>query len=100
MVAAASVAMMVADLAVDKGKWLGGLQKTENFKIGTKENGLNHIFDGEVLKSGRANGYHYEGMPNSNGKIVGNVDPPNELGVYQASIEVSGVLKKLNQHFS
>lgn len=85
--------------AVDKGKWLGGLQNTENFKIGTKENGLNHIFDGEVLKSGRANGYHYEGMPNSNGKIVGNVDPPNELGVYQANIEVSGVLKKVKSTF-
>ena len=50
MVAAASVAMMVADLAVDKGKWLGGLQNTENFKIGTKENGLNHILMAKYSK--------------------------------------------------
>ncbi|WP_227793451.1 EndoU domain-containing protein [Paenibacillus guangzhouensis] len=78
---------------VDKEKWLGSLQNTENFKIGTKENGLNHIFDGEILKNGNANGFHYEGMPNSNGKIVGNIDPPNEFGVYQANVEISGVLK-------
>lgn len=84
---------------VDKEKWLGGIQNKENFKIGTKENGLNHIFDGEILKNGKANGFHYEGMPNSNGKIVGNVDPPNEFGVYQANIEVSGVLKKVKSTF-
>ena len=78
---------------VDKERWLGNLQNTENFKQGTKENGLSHIFDGEILKKGNANGFHYEGMPNSNGKIVGNVDPPNEFGVYQANIEINGVLK-------
>ncbi|MGG1615269.1 EndoU domain-containing protein, partial [Paenibacillus sp. NRS-1781] len=88
-----------AKSVVDKEKWLGGLRNKENFKIGTKENGLNHIFDGEILKNGKANGFHYEGMPNSNGKIVGNVDPPNEFGVYQANIEVSGVLKKVKSTF-
>ncbi|AWB46070.1 hypothetical protein DCC85_19110 [Paenibacillus sp. CAA11] len=78
---------------IEKEKWLGSLQNTDNFKQGTKENGLNHIFDGEILKNGNANGFHYEGMPNSNGKIVGNVDPPNEFGVYQANVEINGVLK-------
>ncbi|WP_230202487.1 EndoU domain-containing protein [Paenibacillus ihumii] len=78
---------------VDKERLLGSLQNTENFKQGTKENGLSHIFDGEILKNGNANGFHYEGMPNSNGKIVGNVDPPNEFGVYQANVEINGVLK-------
>ncbi|MGG4202885.1 EndoU domain-containing protein [Paenibacillus jamilae] len=78
---------------IEKEKWLESLQNTENFKQGTKENGLNHIFDGEILKNGNANGFHYEGMPSSNGKIVGNIDPPNEFGVYQANIEINGVLK-------
>ncbi|OAB37783.1 EndoU domain-containing protein [Paenibacillus glacialis] len=84
---------------IEKKKWLESLQNTENFKQGTKENALNHIFDGEVLKNGNANGFHYEGMPNSNGKIVGNVDPPNEFGVYQVNIEVNGVLKKPKSTF-
>ncbi|MFD1905330.1 EndoU domain-containing protein [Paenibacillus rhizoplanae] len=80
---------------VDKEKWLGNLQNTENFKQGTKENGLNHIFfDGEILKKmGMLMVFHYEGMPNSNGKIVGDIDPPNEFGVYQAIVEINGVLK-------
>lgn len=78
---------------IEKKKWLESLQNTENFKQGTKENGLNHIFDGEILKNGNANGFHYEGMPNSNGKIVGNLDPSNEFGVYQAKVEINGVLK-------
>ncbi|WP_426980666.1 EndoU domain-containing protein [Bacillus pseudomycoides] len=78
---------------IEKKKWLENLQNTENFKQGTKENGLNHIFDGEILKNGNANGFHYEGMPNSNGKIVGNLDPSNEFGVYQAKVEINGVLK-------
>ncbi|MFC7560470.1 hypothetical protein ACFQY3_18215 [Paenibacillus farraposensis] len=64
-----------AKSVIEKEKWLESLQSTENFKQGTKENGLNHIFDGEILKNGNANGFHYEGMPNSNGKIVGNIDP-------------------------
>lgn len=78
---------------IDKTKWLESLQNTENFKQGTKENGLNHIFDGEILKNGNANGFHYEGMPNSNGKIVGNIDTPNEFGVYRANVEINGVSK-------
>lgn len=78
---------------VDKEQWLGSLQHTENFKMGTKENGLSHIFGGEILKNGNANGFHYEGMPNSNGRIVGKVDTPNEFGVYQANVEINGVPK-------
>ncbi|WP_338591285.1 EndoU domain-containing protein [Paenibacillus sp. Y5S-9] len=78
---------------VDKERWIGSLQNTENFKTGTKENGLSHIFGGEILKNGNANGFHYEGMPNSNGKIVGKVDTPNEFGVYQANVEINGVPK-------
>lgn len=38
-------------------------------------------------------------MPNSNGKVVGNIDPPSEFGAYRANIEVSGVPKTLSLHF-
>ncbi|MFI8707937.1 hypothetical protein ACIGHG_12805 [Bacillus sp. NPDC077411] len=34
----------------DKIQGLENLKNTENFKQGTKENALNHIFDGEILK--------------------------------------------------
>ncbi|PYY31215.1 WXG100 family type VII secretion target [Paenibacillus illinoisensis] len=82
-----------------KGNWnLDDLQNTEAFKKGTTSNALNHIFEGELIK-GQAVGFHYEGMPNSKGKIVGNVDPPNEYGVYRANIEVDGVLKKAKTTF-
>ncbi|MFD3262291.1 EndoU domain-containing protein [Paenibacillus lentus] len=84
---------------LEKKKWFENLKNTDNFKQGTKENALSHIFDGEILKNGNANGFHYEGMPNSNGKIVGNIDPPNKFGVYQANIEVNGVLKKVKSTF-
>lgn len=84
---------------IEKQKWLDSLQNTENFKQGTKENALNHIFDGEILKNGNANGFHYEGMPNSNGKIVGNPDPVNEFGVYQAKVEINDMLKRPKSTF-
>ncbi|MGG4346633.1 EndoU domain-containing protein, partial [Paenibacillus lautus] len=85
--------------ALEKKRWFDSLQNIENFKQGTKENALTHIFDGEILKGGKANGFHYEGLPNSNGKIVGDIDPPNEFGVYRANIEVNGVLKKVKSTF-
>lgn len=65
----------------------------ELVKQGTKENGINHIFNGEILKNGNANGFHYERTPNSNSKIVGDLDPSNEFGVYQAKVEIDGILK-------
>lgn len=85
--------------AIKKSEWLESLKNTENIKQGTKENGLNHIFDGEVLKNGKANGFHYEGLPDSKGKVVENIDPPNEYGVYRANIEVDGVPKKPKSTF-
>ncbi|MDM5154718.1 EndoU domain-containing protein [Bacillus sp. DX1.1] len=88
-----------AKSVIEKKEWLESLKNTENFKQGTKENALNHIFDGEILKNGNANGFHYEGMPNSNGKVVGNIDPPSEFGAYRANIEVSGVPKNPKSTF-
>ncbi|MDT8979323.1 EndoU domain-containing protein [Paenibacillus sp. chi10] len=82
-----------------KVSWnLDDLKNTESFKKGTTSNALNHIFEGEIIK-GQAVGFHYEGMPNSKGKVVGNVDPPNEYGVYRANIEVDGILKKAKTTF-
>ncbi|MEK3789013.1 EndoU domain-containing protein [Paenibacillus sp. FSL K6-1230] len=77
---------------------LDDLKNTDTFKKGTTSNALNHIFEGEIIK-GQAVGFHYEGMPNSKGKIVGNVDTPNEYGVYRANIEVDGILKKAKTTF-
>lgn len=34
---------------------------------------------------------NYEGTPNSNSKIVGDLAPSNEFGVYQAKVEIDGV---------
>lgn len=74
------------------------LKNTEVFKKGTTSNALNHIFEGEIIK-GQAVGFHYEGMPNTKGKVVGNIDPPNEYGVYRANVEVDGILKKRRPRF-
>ncbi|PJN61991.1 hypothetical protein PAEAM_15540 [Paenibacillus sp. GM1FR] len=74
------------------------LKNTEVFKKGTTSNALNHIFEGEIIK-GQAVGFHYEGMPNTKGKVVGNIDPPNEYGVYRANVEVDGILKKAKTTF-
>uniref|UniRef100_UPI0015548245 EndoU domain-containing protein n=1 Tax=Saccharibacillus deserti TaxID=1634444 RepID=UPI0015548245 len=76
----------------------GGLIGTDIFKKGTTSNALNHIFEGEVLK-GEAVGFHYEGIPNSRGRIIGNIDSPNTYGVYRANIEVDGILKNAKTTF-
>ncbi|MGR3206665.1 T7SS effector LXG polymorphic toxin [Bacillus glycinifermentans] len=82
-----------------KASWnIDVLKNTENFKKGTSSNALNHIFDGEIVK-GNAVGFHYEGLPNSKGKIIGHVDPPNKQGVYRAKIEVDGVPKQAKSTF-
>lgn len=75
-------------------KSIADLKNVENFNQGTKHNALKHIFEGEInAKTGQAMGFHYEGFPTSKGKIVGNLDPPNEFGVYRANVEIEGVLK-------
>ncbi|WP_242222713.1 WXG100 family type VII secretion target [Bacillus cereus group sp. BfR-BA-01380] len=69
------------------------LKNLDNFKIGTKEDALKHIFYGEVTKKGKAVGFHYEGMEGSKGKIVGEIEGPNNLGVYRANVEIDGEKK-------
>ncbi|WP_145413126.1 WXG100 family type VII secretion target [Paenibacillus xylanexedens] len=77
---------------------INDLKNTEVFKKGTTSNALNHIFEGEIIK-GQAVGFHYEGLPSSKGKVIGNIDPPNEHGVYRANVEVDGILKKAKTTF-
>ena len=45
---------------------LKALKRTGNFK----ESAINHIFEGEVNKSGKAVGYHYENIRNSAGQVI------------------------------
>ncbi|MCF2945434.1 EndoU domain-containing protein [Paenibacillus tarimensis] len=87
-----------ADAVEQVGKSVDNLKNTDNFKQGTKSNAINHIFEGEVVK-GQAVGFHYEGVQNSKGKVVGNIDPPNEFGVYRANVEVEGTLKQAKSTF-
>ena len=45
---------------------ISGLQNTSNFKSGS----INHVLKGEINKSGKAVGYHYEGFSDSQGSII------------------------------
>lgn len=70
-----------------------GLQNTNNFKAGS----LNHVLKGEINSKGKAVGFHYEGMPGSQGSIVaGTKSTPNSFGVYEAKVQVNGILKTSN----
>lgn len=77
---------------------LENFKNTDDFKKGTTSNAVDHIFEGEIIK-GQAVGFHYEGMPSSKGKVIGNIDPPNEYGVYRANIEVDGIPKSAKSTF-
>jgi Bacterial EndoU nuclease len=68
------------------------LKNIEHFRPGA----LKHIFEGE-LNAGLASGYHYEGLPNTPGRIVpGTESFPNKYGVYRGKITVYGVRKPTN----
>ncbi|WP_206194070.1 EndoU domain-containing protein, partial [Serratia microhaemolytica] len=59
---------------------------------GCSGSGVNakHIFHGEINRRGRAVGFHHEGSIGHQGKarVVEITKPPNELGIYQAKVEV------------
>lgn len=68
------------------------LKNTENFT----DKSLKHIFEGELTKRG-ASGYHVDTIDETIGKIIeGTKTPPNKYGVYEAQVEVNGVLKVTN----
>ena len=59
---------------------------------------LDHIFLGTVNARGIASGYHYEGFPDSLGRVVpGTRTEPDEDGIYEARVEVNGVAKSGNR---
>lgn len=62
---------------------------------------IGHIFEGQINASGNATGYHYDGIEDSAGKIIpGTRTTPNELGIYEAKVEVKGVVKSTNGGYS
>lgn len=66
------------------------LVDTENFT----DTALNHIFEGEINKNGKASGYHVENFPNTRGSIIpGTKTEANELGFYEGKVMVDGVEK-------
>jgi len=70
------------------GKYAG--EAAESLKY-FSSNGLTHIFEGEI-KGTKAVGWHYE-PSSTTGRIVSIVRPPNSQGVYEAVVEIGGVLK-------
>lgn len=72
---------------------LGELEQTANFHEGA----LGHILEGEVNGSGKAVGFHYDGLPAKKGEVIaGTETDPNRQGVYEAEVKVSGVVKGAN----
>ncbi|MFA0814257.1 MAG: EndoU domain-containing protein [Anaerofustis sp.] len=70
------------------------LQGTERF---ADQKAVNHVLLGELNRTGKAVGFHYEGMPEPRGKIIeGTKSTPDEHGIYSGKVEVGGVAKKLN----
>lgn len=69
------------------------LENTDIFRNGA----LAHILEGELNGRGQAVGFHYDGLESKKGKIIeGTETSPNEFGVYEAKVEVSGVEKTSN----
>ena len=73
---------------------LKALKRTGNFK----ESAINHIFEGEVNKKGKAVGYHYENIRNSAGQVIkGSREKPNKSGAYAGKVKVNDIPKTANK---
>ena len=69
------------------------LDNLENTDIFGPE-AIEHIFEGQINKKGRATGYHYNNIEGTAGKIIPETKSEvNELGIYKADVEVNGVKK-------
>lgn len=69
------------------------LENTDYFRNGA----LEHILEGELNNRGNAVGFHYDGLPTKKGEVIsGTETDPNEHGVYEAKVKVSGVAKTSN----
>ena len=73
---------------------LANLKHTENLT----EKSMSHIFEGDINGKGRAGGYHYDMVEGTSGSIIEGTKSPalNDAGVYEAKVEVNGILKKAN----
>jgi len=73
---------------------IGALKRTEYFRSGA----IAHILEGELNRSGKAVGFHYDKLPSKKGKVIeGTKTEENEHGVYEAEVKVEGVKKESNQ---
>ncbi|MCR5230989.1 MAG: EndoU domain-containing protein [Solobacterium sp.] len=73
------------------------LEHTELFYDST----IVHIFYGEINQKGNGNGYHYDRVADTPGKIVeGTRSEEDRYGVYTAMVEVDGVPKTGNKGYS
>lgn len=69
------------------------LEQTDIFRA----HALEHILEGELNGRGEAVGFHYDGLPTKKGEIIpGTESMPNDLGVFEAEVSVSGVSKTSN----
>ena len=76
---------------------LDNLTNLDHFYYSTIE----HIFLGSINASGKASGYHYNGISDSPGEIVpGTESEPDQFGVYTAKVRVNGVKKSGNSGYS
>ncbi|MBQ8994543.1 MAG: EndoU domain-containing protein [Oscillospiraceae bacterium] len=76
---------------------LSELVNLEHFRESTIE----HIFMGTINDSGKASGYHYNGIIDSPGAIVpGTETEPDSYGVYTAQVTVDGIRKSGNKGYS
>jgi hypothetical protein len=79
-------------MTMDGESWYGKLKNTGLFGPGA----LKHIFEGELNK-GAAGGYHYEGIPNTPGRIIPGTETfPDRNSVYNGKVTVYGVRKPTN----
>ena len=73
------------------------LEKIENFT----DSAIEHIFEGNINKRGKAGGYHYECIEDTLGRIISGTEVKlNDLGVYEAKVEVNTILKSGNGGYS
>ena len=62
---------------------------------------IEHIFIGQINRSGKATGFHYVGCEGAKGVIVeGTKTEADEHGIYRGKVEISGVTKSGNRGYS
>ena len=80
----------VATIGKQVDEVISQLKNTGNFASGK----LKHIFSGEINKNtGKAVGFHYEGLSGVDGKVTKVTKQPNKYGVYEAEVTINGEVK-------